>query len=225
MIAHAVLRLRGPLARNRVDDGCVIVNDLRSFARDRQMEAAQPIDMPALPAHDGPKLRHTRGVVQRLVEFEVDGRETFEVATARQSALLVHKGAQVLPQHRIGLHGEDAGDLALDLPPQEVRLTRAFQVDEADQGCVLRKDVDKAFFLQPQQRIAHRRRADAAAILQLGARQGGPGNQHKPENLLAQNVDDLRRRVAGASRRTGERREPSMLFPNYHSPRVDPLVH
>jgi hypothetical protein len=83
-----------------------------------------------------------------------------------------------------------------------VRLQRGRDVDAADEGGVLRKDVDQPFLAQLDQRIAHRCLADAEALGQLGPR------QHRARRQL-QRQDALAQRVVGSAARPGAAVQPA----------------
>jgi len=52
-----------------------------------------------------------------------------------------------------------------------MRLQRGAHVDLTDDGRVLGKDVDEAFFTELHQRVAHRRLAQTIAVCELSARE------------------------------------------------------
>ena len=88
-----------------------------------------------------------------------------------------------------------AHDFQLNRLPQEMRLLGQAHIDPADNGGILRKDVDQAFFLQPHQRIAYRRRTDAELPGQRGARQRRSRRQIKRDDHAAQALENLGRRL------------------------------
>ena len=77
-----------------------------------------------------------------------------------------------------------------------MRLLRQPHVDPADHGRILREDVDQAFLLEPHQRIADRRRADAELAGQRGARQRRSRRQFQRNDHAAQALEHLRRGLA-----------------------------
>ena len=76
-----------------------------------------------------------------------------------------------------------------------MRLLRQADVDPADDGGVLREDLDQSLFLEAHQRITDRRRADAELLGQRVARQWRAGWQLKRSDQLSQPLEHLRRRL------------------------------
>ena len=79
-----------------------------------------------------------------------------------------------------------------------MRLLGGADVDAADHGGVLRKDVDQPFFAQLEQRVADGGLADAELLGQLGAGQHGAGHQVQRHDGLAQFFKHLGRGMARA---------------------------
>jgi hypothetical protein len=126
---------------------------------------------------------------------------TDEVAVAlcrRQRGLLCNGGLHLLGQSRRRLQRELAHQLQLDGAAQEMRLARRRDVDAADQRGVLREHVHEPFFVEAQQRLAHRRLAHSEVVGQFLPRQHGAGCQLQRQDGVAQLLQHLGRGQAGA---------------------------
>ena len=92
-----------------------------------------------------------------------------------------------------------------------MRLLRQADVDPADDGGVLRKDLDQSLFLKAHQGVADRRRTDAKLLGQGGPRQRRSRRQRQRGDQLAQPLEYLGRGlpvavepVGGAVRRAAQ---------------------
>lgn len=191
--AQAGLRLVGVAPGDRIDNGGVIRHHGVRLAGDRQVQAAQAIQVAALAAHQHPQVRHPRGFVHLAVECLVEQGEFGEILRREHGLLPRHAKAQPLDQRRVGFLRQGAHDFHFHRTPQEMRLLRQGDADGADHGGVLRKDIDQPFLAEPHQRVAHRRLADAVLRGQLGTRQHRAGGQRHRDDHVPHMFEHLRR--------------------------------
>ena len=131
--------------------------------------SAQPVDMTAAAAHQIPKCL----IAGRGIEFPVEviiGRHELLEVSGLGEFLLKRNGVVQLADQRLGVfERQRLDDFELQRLTQEMRLLRQADVDPADDGGVLREDLDQSLFLEAHQRITDRRRADAELAGQCGA--------------------------------------------------------
>ncbi len=105
------------------------------------------------------------------MELVVGGHEFLEVALLCKLLLARDRRVEVGDDRRIMADRQRANDLQLNRLSQEVCLLRQAHIDPADDGGILREDVDQAFLREPHQRIADRCRTDPELARQRSARQ------------------------------------------------------
>ena len=207
MIAKSLLGgLRLTLGERR-HDPLVIGHDLLRLALHRQVQAAQAVDMAAAAADQVPEVRDGGRLAQGAVKRLVARRQPREVARLGKQRLLGHEGLEPYHQRPVGCPGQGAHDLLLHGAAQELRLAGGREIDAAHHRRGLREDVDQPLLLEPQERIADRGGAEAEARLQFGPRQHRAGREIERDDLVPDEVEDLRGGVARAvaeALRTGE---------------------
>jgi hypothetical protein len=181
---------------DRRDDRLVFGDEGVDLARQRQMEAAQPVDMAAVPTDERPPIGDPRGVVEILVEGAVGRDEAHIIARRRQ---------RLLPSDRAVCGGDAAGRVVLDREPQTVGLAVRADVAAGHNRRMLREDRDEALLLELDQCVAHGGLADAELGLQVRAGQKGARGQLERRDATAQKLEDLR---GGLPRSVRPRRKP-----------------
>ena len=195
MIAHLGLRTIGQAIGDGAHDRGMIADDLLRFVANRQMQAADAIDVPAAIADQHPEVGHARRIEQHVVKGEIRFVEALEVLLLRVALLLVDDGLKPFDQRGIGRGRERAHHLLLERPAQELRLARQRHVDQADDRAALRKHLDQSRLFEPHQGVADRRRAHAELRLQPQPRQRRPRRKLQRQDHVAQLVEHLGRRL------------------------------
>jgi len=157
------------------------------------MQPAQAVDMAAAAAHQGPDVALVGRRVKLRVEIIVGDHEGFEIAGLGQLLLMADHAVEIRGQRLVFGERQHPHDLELQRLPQEMRLLRQPHVDPADDGGMLREDVDQALFLEPHQGVADRRRADAELGGEPRPRQRRSRRQLKRNDRAAQPLKHLRR--------------------------------
>ena len=103
------------------------------------MQAADAVDVHALPPHQRPQLRHAGGVVDHFVKQQVGVVEALEVSSFRVLALFGYDAAQVAHGAGVGRCGEGAHGFKFYGAAQKLRLARRGHVNQADDRAALWK--------------------------------------------------------------------------------------
>ncbi len=189
--------------RNRPHNQPVVLNDVLCLAGSGKMKATQAIDMPAAATHEDPQVAHAGGFVKMLVECLVGCGKGLEVFCFHQRLLLREKTLKSGDQARIRTKSQASDDFKLQRAPQKMRLMGQREIDRAYDGCVLRKNIDQAILLKPQERVADRGRAETELLLQGKPVQDGSRGEHERYDHLSEALEDLRRCLASAVKAIG----------------------
>src|SRR5215212_8632881 len=132
------------------------------------------------------------------MEKLIGAGEFLEVIGFKHTRLSSNNLVKLLHQARVACFGQGSHDFQLNGAAKELSLTGQGEVDRTHDRRMLRKHFDELFLFELHQGISDRRRAEAKLLGESGAGQHHPGTQLKRNDPLAQELEDLYRRVAGA---------------------------
>ena len=122
----------------------------------RQVQPTQPVNVPALLAHQVPEWLHPGGLVHFLVKGLVSQRQFRNVQWIQRGFLQCQMRVQTPHQFvvlRLGQLAQRRQYFQLDRAAQEMRLQCRRQVNPAHDRGMLRKDVHQLLFAQAQQGV------------------------------------------------------------------------
>ncbi|KAG1274545.1 hypothetical protein G6F64_015101 [Rhizopus arrhizus] len=111
--------------------------------------------------------------------------ELLVFAIGMADPLQVDAGLQALVQHRVGPLRQQVHDLQFQGLAQEMGLPGGRDIDAADDGGVLRIDLDQRFFGQAHEGVADGRLAQSVGFRQRDARYRGARGEFQRHDLFA----------------------------------------
>ncbi len=159
--------------------------------------------MPASAADEGPERLHLARLIEVPMKDLVGGGEGLDILSLHERLLLGQAGFQSRDQPWVGSMRKIPHQFELKGTPQEMRLPGKRQVDGADDGGMLRKDLDEPFLLQPHQRIANGRRAYSVLSGEGVTGEDRARRQGKGQDRFPHPFEDLGSRLATAFKALG----------------------
>ena len=188
MLAHRRDRGRRVMAPDLVDDGEVLADHHLHAPGHRQGHAPAAVDLALGRLGELPDAGITGALRQRLVEGLVGAVKALLITGVE--GFMLARDRRVEPGDVLGARplGQQFDGRAFERLPYEHRLGNRADRNARHEGAGLREDLDEAFLLQPDQRLAHRRAAHSETGGQILLRQRRSRPQLHVEDLAPELV-------------------------------------